>query len=316
MTWGFQLVLDLPAAQRFTGDTHQTWSFPDPVGNVTISAAGVTLEDASEFTFRGTAFASHDEAHDAGKMFCDWIRIAGVLEGWGFDLGKGVIRSGVSEDVKARVLEATAEHGVYLVEDVHGLTVFEETGEHPLRLAMRIKSAASGMTIQRPSEHLRDSIVRCARTKSLTEKQTLVCELLLLADREASARAQLITAVTAMEVLAERSDRTGLAGVFVHKFITLVEKRRKLSIEKGDQRELDSLLGGLQDLRKTSISTSVREVAGRSRPEDPNAAKLAKDIYKCRSDLVHDGKSKLESGTISNDARSLARDMFRFSLSE
>jgi hypothetical protein len=222
----------------------------------------------------------------------------------------------MSEEAKSRVLEATAEHGVYLVEDVHGLTVFEETGEHPLRLAMRAGSSGSGVRVLRPSEHMRDSIARCARTESLTQKQTLVCELLLLAEREVSSRARLITAVTVMEVLAERSDRTGLAGALVHKFIKRVTRRRKLSIKGSDRRELDSLLGGLRDLRKTSISTSVRNLAGRSRPEDSNAVTLARDIYKCRSDLVHSGESKLENATISNDARSLAQDMFRLSLSE
>jgi hypothetical protein len=163
---------------------------------------------------------------------------------------------------------------------------------------------------------MKEAIVKHARPEALTDKQTLVCELLLLAEREVSVRAQLITAVTVMEVLVHRSERTGQARRSVDKFIEEVASQQDSADEDGDRQELGSLLGGLRDLRRASISTSVRRMAIRSRHGDPEVEKLARRIYQCRSDLVHAGVSRFEDATISNDARSLAQDMFRLSLTE
>lgn len=176
----------------------------------------------TEITFRGTEFASSEEAHTAGRCLQDWLRLASAFERTGIDLGEDAPQSRITD--AGRVALGVPSQAV-LVPDVHGLVGYEyPAAGKGVRFAMR----AHG-TVSLPGSALHESLVRAAGVGVLTERQALVCELVNLVDHERSGRARLLALVTAMEVLAERSERGGTPGALVALFAEEARKAQKTS---------------------------------------------------------------------------------------
>jgi hypothetical protein len=305
VTWGFQLVVLLPANRRLNGETRQTWSLAEPVGDVSLSAAGEALQDAGEITFRGSGYATEGAAQSAGECFRDWVRVASALSGLGFDVGRDSRRlSWLGAEVEANL----RREGQLLVDDVHGLVVFEEHGE-PFRLTAR-----AGGTVVQQSSIAYENVLAIASGSALTDEQSLACDLVSLAEHEGSDRTRFLILVTAMEVLAERQERAGALRALVERLIVEAEHSRNAAgpDEKG---RYSSLVGGLRELLSESIASSIRDLAALSRPDDSDVRRLANRIYTCRSDLVHEGRSTEDPRDLLGTTQELVRDMIRHTLS-
>jgi len=87
MTWAFQLVVHLSG--RVRGETDQTWTLPEPVRLVHLSASGTTLLNEREVTFRSGRYDTENAARSAGRTFGQWLRVAGALAGVSLFLGTG-----------------------------------------------------------------------------------------------------------------------------------------------------------------------------------------------------------------------------------
>ena len=307
MTWGFQLMIRLPTRHLVNGENNQTWSLPTPVGDVTLVIENETPAQPTELTFRGGGFGSPPEAHAAGKLLSDWLRLAGALDRWGFDFGRDNALSGLGETVKPVAAALLKLADAFLVPDVFGLTTYEQEGAQPRRFSMRAQPS-----IGRSSDSLLEAVIRAADIRGLTDRVSLACDLVSLAEREGSDRARLLTLATAMEVLADRTGRTGLARELVDKFLSEVEAARTGT---DVPLELDSLSSGLGELKQSSISASVRHLARVARPLDQDAAAdIASRGYKCRSKLTHDGKSETDLTAVCAELLPLVQDMIRTSL--
>jgi hypothetical protein len=308
MTWGFQLVITVPAERRLSGDARQRWSLPDPVGDVDLTVAGQTLEGASELTFRAGGFESQAEAERAGTVFRGWLRVASALEGVGIDCGTDVRKSWLGAAQQDQLAHHLSMGSAMLVDDVHGLVTYEEAGR-PLRPAMRAAAALC------PSAHLHDALLAVARDRVLTERQALACDLVSLVDREGSDRARLLTLVTAMEVLADRgAERTGPAGALVLRFIEEAEAARDAASTEPEQGDLASLVGGLTGLRRHSRAAASRLLAERTRPDDAEALDLVDRSSRCRNKLAHGGTPTEHPAQLWPGLLVLVRDMIRHSL--
>ena len=185
-TWGFRLVVLLPASRRISGETCQTWSLPEPVGDVQLSAAKETLQDAQELLFRGCGYATERAAHSAGTLFRDWLRVASRLLVLGFDVDSDLPPSWLGDEVRAATEAILRQSGRFLTTDVHRLLVYEETGG-PARVSAR----AAGIVVQQSSTVL-ENVLTIARCSPLTDEQSLACDLVSLAEHEASDRARFL----------------------------------------------------------------------------------------------------------------------------
>jgi hypothetical protein len=306
MAWGYQLMVRLRSGLHLTGDERQTWTLREPVGTVELLITDATPSQDTELTFRAADFASEGEAKSAGSCLRNWLRLASAVERGGLDTGRDRILSRLGEAGLAQLPPDTV-----IAPDVHGLVVYEhQPNERQLRFAMR----AHGR-VDRKSDSLLNTLTRVSSAGTLSDQQALVTDLVSLAQRETSGRSRLLALVTAMEVLAERPPRTGATRKLVERFIEEASAARAVAGEN-EQATLDSLVGGLEDLRGTSISASIRQLAGDARPSDAaNAAWLAKHSYKCRSDLVHTGRSDTDPSALTDEAERLVLDMLRASLS-
>jgi hypothetical protein len=85
MVHGFYLTIRLAPFHDLTVDSPQTWTLPSPVGNVELFVDHESPAHVTEITFRGTEFASSEEAHTAGRCLQDWLRLASAFERTGID---------------------------------------------------------------------------------------------------------------------------------------------------------------------------------------------------------------------------------------
>lgn len=217
MAFGFQLVVVQSTMYRVVGEKGQVWDLPAPVGAVTVQSAADTLADDSEVTFRGLGFESEATAREAGETFRVWLQVASAKGAFGFDFGRDKRLSWDDPVVRGQF-----EHdGMYVIDDVHGLLVFEERGDRPLRLATR-----ANPTVTHPSENLHRFLDEAASGPLIGSSAAVAADLISLSDHVVSATARFLTLVSAMEVLVDRGPREGQAAALVESFLEQLSDTR------------------------------------------------------------------------------------------
>lgn len=98
----------------------------------------------------------------------DWVRVASALFILGFDVGRDLQMSWLGDEVKAALEAKLRREGKFLVDDVHGLLVYEEQGE-PVRPAL----SAAPIVVQQSSIAL-ENVLAIASGSTLTDEQSLV----------------------------------------------------------------------------------------------------------------------------------------------
>ena len=291
MAWAFQLMIRMPGG-RSIGDlvevgppqeadekeqaallfrpeesagTHQlvTWLLSAPVGRVEVLVANDFLSNPTELTFRGGFFASEADAAAAGRLLSDWLRLAGALEGFGFDFGRdqGVQLPPLGVVLGPMFEQPLADAGVPLVPDVHGLVSYEVSGNAvPFRVQVRGEAVAL-----RSLASVREAVLRAANAEAgvVDDKLTLACDLACLAERESSDRARLLALVTAMEILSTRSEREGASRALVDRFVREAQEASPPASE--------GLLSALVGLR---LTCGVRRIRPPSSAESDQSFRL------------------------------------------
>jgi hypothetical protein len=320
--WGFQLTIRLRSDRAFSGEEGALWNMPAPVGKISINGVHETSHPARipELTFRGLGFQSHAEAYEAAITLQDWLRLVGAFHDEAFDVGrKNEPQSSLGEEFRDRLTDVLAEGDQFLVPDVHGIVCFEETANHPIRFSIRVSEG--GFFASRSIGALVDDLRYFAETEALAAEQSLACEIIALALRQRSVRLQMVSVVTAMELLTDDRGPGGQVSALVESFKSQVQQELERSAEASDELGLQSLLRSLSKLSEVSISESLRQLARRARPDNPEeAASLVDRIYSCRSDLVHGndaypgGYSEALAEELWPLALALAKDMLRVSV--
>ncbi len=198
--------------------------------------------------------------------------------------------------------------GAYVVGDIHGLVVFEERGDRPIRVSLR-----ASPTVQQQSDALRNRLEDVASGPLPEERVALAAALVSLSQFIASRTMSFVILVTAAEVLAQRSPRQGPAASIIGEFINQATQAAA-SLDEPERSSMKSVVGALTDLKRESIGRSIRELAAKARPGDPNVTSLATRIYTCRSELLHDGVSHEDPWTLLSETHQLLIDMLVVSL--
>lgn len=117
---------------------------------------------------------------------------------------------------------------------------------------------------------------------------------------EESDEARFITLVGALEVLKKQPDKSREAQALVDRW--------KVDLQQlTNDNERTSLNGALEYLRKISISKAIEQVVANWL--GPDQVRPVRQLYKARSDLVHDGIQPADMGATRESAQSIVRNL-------
>lgn len=255
--------------------------------NYALSALdGASIKEAQWLVLKSTGkgFSTKDEAVHAGRRAKSAIAWSSARMRVGVDLGDDKSHGGASEYLKKRAME---ESGIRLLNDPHGLVVYEEDTLHPTRF-MSVGGEPQG---GRPISAFEDYFLQAVHVDlRLTDKETLAFELYGLSHFESAPRARFVTLISAIETISETKPRNAEA-------LKHVERLIKFTHNSGLPRsEINSLLGHLGWLKRESISKAGRDLVGTLLESNEYGGEQAKDFfqhcYNLRSELLHGGKPK------------------------
>src|SRR5215208_6090498 len=217
------------------------------------------------------------------RIHCNWFL---DHEGSDFDVGASSRGDNYAlsafEYLKKRAME---ESGIRLLNDSHGLVVYEEDALHPTRFMSVGGEPQGGRPISAFEDYFLQTVHMDLR---LTDKETLAFELYGLSHFEVAPRARFVTLISAVETISETKPRSAEA-------LEHVERLIKLTRDSGlPPSEINSILGHLSWLRRESISKAGRDFVDQLLGSNEYSGKVAKDFfqycYNIRSELVHSGK--------------------------
>lgn len=244
------------------------------------------FRDAGQLIFAGRSFSSYEAAKLAGLTLKNAIRLAAVDVGKAIDVGRERWRTTPGQVM----IDQMAQSGILLLPDVHGLLVYEETGEP------RVLLVQANIMVSVPLESFTEALrSRTPEAATVSDKQVLACDLFAQSRFELSGGGRHLTLCTALEVLADRQERTGRAAELVEAFRQSIKTALEESSDELERTQLQSLLGGATDLRSESITAAIRRLAASVPPAevgntDPET--LAKVGYGVRSQLIHTGTTE------------------------
>jgi len=230
------------------------------------------ISTARRFSISCSDLDSQETASDIGMRVKHALLIAGAQLKMGVDVGKDIATSGVGKFLR----DQAVEHGVQLLNDIHGLVVFPD--DMPVKL-VRVFSAK--VTVSRPSEKFTEALIHGYElAPSLDQKIILALEMYSASHFESSFRARFLTLVTAVEVLADQEELDEEVRLHIDNLI----KETKRSIIPSGKEELLSRLG---QLKRESITSACKGLV--TRYLDDKSAFQFTNYYRIRGDILHDG---------------------------
>ena len=222
MTYGFFLKVLLSPGKRIMSDESDAreLTLPEPIGLIRYrgSPLGNSFSESPGLLFMGLGYESYDKAENAGRRLKAVIQLASLDTGIAIDVGKDDVRGGPGQVV----IDAAARDGVLLLPDVHGLKVFEETGQ-PVQLSGTAKAR-----VLSPLAGFESAVkIRSTRTREFDNKHALAAQLHAVSDFETSQRSRLLTLVTALDVLSVKRLRGGISEEVARELLTLTKAKLK-----------------------------------------------------------------------------------------
>ena len=272
-----EVVIDIP-----TGDSEHRLQ-------LTGADKEKPIDSARWLVLTGADYTSQEEARRAGAKARDALRRCSIKSGVPIDLGDDKASGGFSKYMKDKI---QAETGIRVIDDVHGLLIYDGACETWFaRLSGSLTAVTSVSTFLAPFE------ATYAAGLMLTARQGLAFTLLASAGFEPSARSRFLTLVMAIEALLEPESRQEAAQSHVR---SLIQQTRESPLQP---RGKNSLIGSLQWLLKDSITRTGKKLAtrllGDKRYADRDAASFFTHCYALRSQLVHCGRTADQSTEIS-----------------
>jgi hypothetical protein len=258
------------------------YEFILPDGNKTELSCldSESIREGTEFVLSGGGYTTEKEAFQTGEALKGSLLITGAKLRIGVDAGKEQASGWMNPTIKENIFKS---HGVKIISDVHGLSVYSEN--HPV-----ITHSASVGKLVSPSSAEKFSSNLCellALSDFLTNKQKLSLELYGASHFEKSDRARFLTLVLGVEALLEPDDRSDEEVELVDTLIKSVKDSELGGKEK------QSIHGSLRCLYKDSISQTLRKMAEHylngNLYEEHSPSKFITKCYGARSKLVHTG---------------------------
>lgn len=244
---------------------------PDEKEDDSSKSPPIKLRDTNELRICGRGFATEDEARRCGERVRDAVRKSSAELKMGFDLGKDRPTSRTSTMVK----EAVRAKGFKLLDNVHGLMVYEQD------LPAGVFSLSATAFVSVPPERVIDEWTRqyALGPKLKDPRELLAFELYGAVWMEPFLRAKFLTLVSVVEVLAMRGPRSQEAVALIDRFMAdatvLTEPERT------------SVFQALGQMKTESIRSACRRyVQGALGEAD---WKELDRLYGIRSTMAHEG---------------------------
>ncbi len=254
---------------RFFDSEEKSIDVPVLSGSHTYVVAAVSdefLKDSQWVLIKdgGEGFATEEEAFKAGRHVKNAIMWWGTKERVGVDVGEDTTHAWVTQTLIDQVRE---EQGVRLINDLHGLQVYEEDPN----LSTQFIAGSAEATLRKGTENFKQDFQTAVELGlEFTEREILAFELYGLSHFEAAERARFVTLISAVESISENKDRSPEAVRHVEE---LMELTRDSELPKP---EIDSMLSSLKWLRQESISKTGRDLVNRFLKDKTYGGKTAK----------------------------------------
>lgn len=231
--------------------------------------------ETESFAWFGTGFTSEQDALEAGKRVKNALILCSTQLRIGINLGKDNATAGVGQ----HIIEREREQGVNLINDVHGLVVFNS--DLPVEFISGVKASLS---LKYSAKRFFDEFETAYKlAREFTDKQTLAVELYNQSFFENTLRARFLTLISAIECLATAEKVSASTITLIDEFITSA-----CSKTKDDNRdEITDIINRLGYLKQESISSACRKIIRKYKGAE--YVKRFGYLYGLRSDIVHSG---------------------------
>jgi hypothetical protein len=272
---------------RVLDSEEQSLDLHSPTGHGTYlleAVSGESLRESQWLLIKdiGEGFATEEEAAEAGRHVKNAVMWWGAKERVGVDVGNDSTDAVVTQTWIDQVRE---EQGIRLINEVHGLQVYEEDPEHPTKFVFSSVEAKLRKGIEVFEQSFREVV---DLGLEFTNRETLAFELYGVSHFESAERARFLTLINAIESISEPKARSPEAVKHVE---MLIELTRDSGLPDS---EIRSMEGTLNWLRRESILKTGRDLVDRFLDGKEYGGQVAKKFfqhcYGVRSDLVHRGK--------------------------
>lgn len=280
MSYTFRIRFILsPNNAIYSDNSEVIFSIPNQTATIAIRnpKRGQPLKDAEHIVLAGKGYATEQEATEAGRIFQTALKVALAKTRIGADYGEGQSK-GHYTGHGLEVIQA--EHGNTLLNDVHGLMIFQ-TELNPNFISasfLPVKEVNSSIV----TNAIIDSI---ANLPILTSRELLAFSLFNGSFFQPTQNGRFLVLVMAIEALIEPAQRCAEVRDLVDELI------KTTNAALIPQAERASLLGSLKWLYNESINQAGRRLvtsrlASRTYGNLP-VAKFFSCCYERRSQLVH-----------------------------
>jgi hypothetical protein len=229
--------------------------------------------DVGVVTIDGNGFASASEATQFGRSLKGALAVCSARHRFGFDLGQDIATSSLGKIVRDQIRE---KGGVDVRPTIHGLDVFETTT--PIQ---RFEAHARG-SVSRPIRALPSELARELPCPPLSAKLALALELYNCCAYELDMEVRFLSLVTVLEAMADRKRRAQTVEEFVDSCLESLCEADSLGVS-----DVEMLRSGLGNLKVQSISQACMDLVNAAGAD----VQFFKQVYKARSELLHDGLS-------------------------
>jgi len=222
---------------------------------------------------QGSRYVSEDEASKEGERIKNCILLSGLTLRMGFDIGKD---KPILQFAKPLKDEYKDKFGVQIIDDVHGLIVYSED------MPVTTISANINALVSVPINNFINVFIEYYKNDYIiSERYSLALELYNMSHFDKSLRGRFLTLVTVIESLSVREERSEASMKHLEELIGITKES---DLETNDK---ESLIKGLDDLRKESISRSCRKLVKRHLGQE--GVKQFQRYYDVRGRILHNG---------------------------
>jgi len=221
---------------------------------------------------RAGGFPTSENAWAMGQDIRDALLLTGLELRAGIDVGNDRVSGGLSRYAKDKI---KSETGVQVLDDVHGLQVYEETGD------VKFAGVSTTVTVSMRTDRFTQAFSGSLGRRQLSPKQSLALELVNLAHYESTPRSRALVLISAVEVLAVPQERSREARSFLNSLAAQV--RQSLSGAEAQQ-----LKNAILALKREGIRSACKHLVCKHLGE--KEAKLFGKLYGVRCEIIHGGK--------------------------
>ena len=269
-----------------------------------------SIKDSSWIVLRGSGWASPEEAEKFGKFYTDTLLRTFVRLSLGADYGS---RAGKSFFTQAGLKHFSEQIGQLLLNDTHGLMVYEQPTNQNVRFAAIKGNIVRGVS---PDQFLSLFNAVLVRPREMTARERAAFELFNAALFQTSVDARFLLLMISMEALLIQKKRSHKVSSLVDRLIKEIDASDEI-----DEKDLGVLKQGIGQLKRQSIREAgkqlVIDLLAERIYDGVSPTEIFNRCYNLRGRLVHGNQpfpSREEVNIESPRLQRMVSDLLSFDL--